>query len=250
MSLSVPSPVLERRRGSLSPILSLDTGPPLISIKCVIVGDKEIGKTCFLNSYVNPEQDTEKEYIPTVFDTFSITKNLKNKANIKLSFYDTSGSDEHQINRLDKYSQTDVFIMAFAIDDVNSFDNIKHKWYKEIKHYGLTSSSDNIPIVLVGMKSDARRTNSINTRTKKDSQRIHDYSMTSPTSFRKRVYSTVNKPMVYRKSRYIIGVSQGLALAEELGLSFYVECSSLDKTGIENIFEEIIKLGLLAYENE
>ena len=125
MSLAVPTPVLGRRRGSLTPILSLGTGPPLVSVKCVIIGDTEVGKTCFLNSFVNPGQDVEKEYIPTVFDTFSVTKDIQNKAQIALSLYDTSGSDKNQMIRLDTYSQTDVFILAFAIDNIDSFENVK-----------------------------------------------------------------------------------------------------------------------------
>ena len=255
MSLSVPEPVLGRRRGSLTPVLSLGTGPPLISVKCVIIGDTEIGKTCFLNSFVNPGQDVEKEYIPTVFDTFSVTKDLQNRAQIALSLYDTSGSDKNQIIRLDTYSQTDVFILAFAIDNIHSFDNVKKKWFKEIKHFGSVGANTNdIPVMLIGMKSDTRK----ETKRQTSQLRIADDEMNevfedptmTPRTFRSRMFSAANKPMIYKKKKHMVSVSQGLVLATELGAACYMECSSSDKIGIENIFEEVIKLGISIYEKE
>ena len=75
LTIDIPASSIGRRRMSYLPSVSLASiGEPLISIKCVIVGDKEVGKTCFLNSYVNPQLEIESEYIPTVFDTFSVTK--------------------------------------------------------------------------------------------------------------------------------------------------------------------------------
>ena len=270
MTLGVPDSVLGRRRGSLTPFLTLGTALPVVSIKCVIVGDPETGKTCFLNSYVNPEQDVEKEYIPTVFDTYSITKELQDKAKIALNLYDTSSNVKNQIIRLDTYSQTDVFILAFAIDNVESFDNVK-RWHREIrdfyKHISSMGSNNNVPILLVGMKSDTRKDRQIQPKNIEDAPKIIIDPMTSPTTyrknlavlddpkmtpttFRKRVLSAAkSKPAIYKKKNYTIKESQGMALAEELDISYF-ECSSCDKSGIENVFEEVIKLGLSAYQNE
>ena len=46
---------------------------------------------------------------------------------------------------------TDVFIVCFDVSRRASFENVRHKWYPEIKHY-----CPEAPSILVGMKSDLR----------------------------------------------------------------------------------------------
>merc|ERR1712035_302253 len=49
------------------------------------------------------------------------------------------------------YPQTDVFLVCFSIISRTSFDNLESKWLPEIRHH-----CPNVPVVLVGTKSDLR----------------------------------------------------------------------------------------------
>ena len=44
-----------------------------------------------------------------------------------------------------------IFLMCFAVNLRNSFQNIKSKWFPEIRHY-----CPNTPIILVATKTDLR----------------------------------------------------------------------------------------------
>ena len=200
-------------------------------IKCVIVGDPNVGKTCFLSSYVNPNQEFQREYIPTVFDTYLVTKE-QNGTRINLGLFDTSGSGEYRLMRMETYSQTNVFIIAFSIDDTTSFINVTTKWIKEIKHFGPKDA----PILLVGLKADVEE----------NTKPIQGKAMNILGSAAREIYQpelSKHFSNLYSGTKITVSYAHGVALAREIGAVKYLECSALSEKGINHAFEEVLRLG-------
>ncbi|KAM6130794.1 rho-related GTP-binding protein RhoJ isoform 3-T3 [Pterocles gutturalis] len=57
-------------------------------LKCVVVGDGAVGKTCLLMSYANDA--FPEEYVPTVFDHYAVTVTVGGQQHL-LGLYDTAG---------------------------------------------------------------------------------------------------------------------------------------------------------------
>lgn len=173
------------------------------SIKSVVVGDGGVGKTCLLISYTT--NSFPNDYIPTVFDNYSATAMIGGEP-IKLGLWDTAGQAEYDRLRPLSYPQTEIFLCCFSIVGPESFENIRAKWIPEILHH----SPKGILILLVGTKSDLR-----------DDLLVLD--------------------KLDDRNQRPITTAQGRALAKELGLVGYLECSAATQIGVKEIFEFAIK---------
>ncbi|XP_046397063.1 cell division control protein 42 homolog isoform X1 [Ischnura elegans] len=119
------------------------------SIKCVVVGDGTVGKTCLLISYTEKKFPTE--YVPTIFDNYTADISIDGKA-YKIGLFDTAGQDEYDSLRPLSYPGSDVFLLCFSIDNPMSLENVKYKWVPELKSH----SPEVVPIILIGNKIDLR----------------------------------------------------------------------------------------------
>ncbi|KAL7714802.1 Ras-like GTP-binding protein RHO1 [Entamoeba marina] len=118
------------------------------AIKIVVVGDGSVGKTCLLLAY--SKGDIPTTYVPTVFENFSHVLKYKNEEYI-LHLWDTAGQEEYDRLRPLSYSDSDVVLLCFAVNNRTSFENITAKWDPEIKMYIATAKT-----ILVGLKIDLR----------------------------------------------------------------------------------------------
>jgi len=119
------------------------------SLKCVIVGDGAVGKTCMLMSYSS--NSFPEEYVPTVFDNYNTTIMINNTP-YNLGLWDTAGQEEYDRLRALCYPQTDVFLICYSVVSPDSFENVKTRWFPELKHH-----CPGTPCILVGTKSDLKK---------------------------------------------------------------------------------------------
>ena len=101
------------------------------------------------------------------------------------------------------YPQTDVFLVCFSVTSPASFENVKEKWFPEVRHH-----CPGVPCLIVGTQIDLRD----------DSQVIEKLA---------------------RQKQRPVTSDQGERLARELGAVKYVECSALTQKGLKNVFDEV-----------
>ncbi|CAB1343466.1 unnamed protein product, partial [Coregonus sp. 'balchen'] len=197
-------------------------GTGTIMLKCVVVGDGAVGKTCLLMSYANDA--FPEEYVPTVFDHYAVSVNVGGKQYL-LGLYDTAGQclfpspnfslslllparnvfqEDYDRLRPLSYPMTDVFLICFSVVNPASFQNVREEWVTELQEY-----APSVPYLLIGTQIDLRDD-------PKTIAKLNDMK---------------EKP---------ITTEQGQKLAKGIGACVYVECSALTQKGLKTVFDEAI----------
>ncbi len=171
-------------------------------IKCVVVGDGTVGKTCMLISYTT--DSFPGEYVPTVFDNYSAPM-VCDGVPVSLGLWDTAGQEDYDRLRPLSYPQTDVFLVCFSVVSPSSFENVTSKWVPEIKHH-----CADVPIFLVGTKIDLRE----------DKETLQALAECGQSPIKR---------------------EQGQKLANKIRAVKYLECSALTQRGLKQVFDEAVR---------
>ncbi|XP_040190537.1 rho-related GTP-binding protein RhoG-like isoform X1 [Rana temporaria] len=186
----------------ISEVLRLDTTETMETIKCVVVGDGVVGKTCLLVCYTT--NSFPKEYIPTVIAPYNAQITVDGKA-VSLNLWNTASQDVYRPVRALVYPETNVAIICFDISDPSSYESVQNYWYPEVRHH-----CPNIPILLVGTKKDLRTNPDVINRLNKENQ----------------------LPISYQ---------QGVSLSRQIDAVRYMECSALNQDGVQEVFSESVR---------
>lgn len=136
---------LSKSRGGRLPDLAGE-----YSNKLIFCGDYQVGKTSLIRRFV--ENRFEKDYISTIGVQLSKkTVLLSEKTKLNFIIWDIGGQRQFDLNRARFYNGANA---AFLVVDRTRQDNLESigKWYNDLKK----SVQRNIPIVIVGNKSDLK----------------------------------------------------------------------------------------------
>ncbi|XP_078514787.1 rho-related GTP-binding protein RhoG-like [Lissotriton helveticus] len=173
----------------------------MASAKCVVVGDSAVGKLCLLVSYT---KDVFSAYARPSFSDTVVQVTVDEKT-VSLHLWDTAPQEEYNSLRVLCYHNASIGVICFSIASPPSFENVRHKWYPEVRHH-----DSNIPVLLVGTKKDLRHNPEVNEE-------------------------------LQEKSQAPITPAQGVSLAKEIRAVRYMECSAFDQEGVREVFLEAAK---------
>lgn len=122
-----------------------------------------------------------------------------------------------------------MFVVCFSVADTDSFENIRSKWIPELRQY-----RPHTPFILVGTQSDLRNP---------DNNISSVNEMSSATNTGNRLSSASQTTVASSNKSYrdapidCVDRKQAKTLARKCGARAYMECSALEGTGIEEVFQ-------------
>jgi len=120
---------------------------------------------------------------------------------VELVVWDTAGQEEYEKLRPMSYSESDVILLCYSIDNPDSFMNIREKWHPELRYFTPQTS-----IILVANKKDLR-----------DDVKVIE--------------------KMHKMHKFVISYNQGEELAKRIGAVHFAECSAKTMEGIAQVFK-------------
>ncbi len=122
-----------------------------IFLKVVLLGDGGVGKSSLIQRFVSNKFD------PSMFHTIGVeflNKDMEvENDRYTLQIWDTAGQERFKSLRTPFYRGSDCCLLTFAVDDVQSFQNLG-MWKKEFLYYADVKEPDNFPFIVIGNKVD------------------------------------------------------------------------------------------------
>lgn len=176
----------------------------MVAAKILVIGAKNVGKsTCILMYRGIPAE----RRIPPEEEPYTVSCTVDGTS-VALTLHEMS---EEPCNRPGEWQNTDVILLLFSIDSLESLRCIREDLFPD-----LNTILPGVPILLVACKTDLR----------KDQQTIDS--------------------MKESHGRSPISPEEGLALSQELNAMAYFEVCGDENRGLNEVFEAAAKAALAA----
>ena len=118
------------------------------SIKLILIGDKQVGKTAIINQYVN--NSFTEEYMATFAQDKSIKEiTINNETKLKLEIWDTIGQEHLRAANKIFMKGAKIALLVYDITNKESFNNL-NEFYKQVCEI----NGKDMIIGVVGNKND------------------------------------------------------------------------------------------------
>ena len=211
------------------------------AVKCVIVGNAYVGKTCLCIRY--HERRFASDYVPTVFDNYNVIREFNGNA-IQLALWDSAGQEDYDRLRPLSYPGTHVFLVCFDVASEDSWDDVNKndRWLSEIHYH-----CPDIPFLIIGLKDDLRDAlifsnieeiqKLTNGYLRKYEIEYHNIPLDVLGMIEK--YLIMKQEMDYHEQ--FVTDEEAEQLCKERGGYKYMTCSALIDRGVDEVFDEVLK---------
>ncbi|XP_050407348.1 GTP-binding protein Rheb [Patella vulgata] len=117
--------------------------------RIALMGYRSVGKSSLTIQYV--ENQFVDSYDPTIENTFQKVIKIRGQE-YSLQLVDTAGQDEYSVLPQSYFTNIDGYVLVYSVNSSKSLDVIKYVYDKILDMKGKTQ----VPVVLVGNKSDLR----------------------------------------------------------------------------------------------
>ena len=125
-----------------------DEGSSENSVKVTLLGSSGVGKTCIIKRYTEDSYDENSQ--TTSGASYSQKPLMIDNKPIQLDLWDTAGQEKYRSLGRHFYKDAYIVCLVYDITSLQSFEDLKTKWYNDLKTYG---EKYNV-LAVVGSKSD------------------------------------------------------------------------------------------------
>ena len=125
---------------------SVDDQKIKLSLKILLIGDSQVGKTSLLLKYT--EHIFPEEHIATIGVEYKDKFIIRDNFNIRLQIWDTAGQERFHSITKNIYRNANGVLFVYDITNKESFNNIKN-WIKDLQNVG-----NDIKSAIIGNKLD------------------------------------------------------------------------------------------------
>ena len=127
------------------------------SISLILIGDMKVGKTNFLNRYMNNKFDENTMSTIGIEKEINVVK-IDNKL-YKLTIWDTGGQERFRALPKKYYKNVDGVLLLYDVGDKTTFENVNN-WLSDVKENSNQTKENgepNICLFLIGNKIDIEK---------------------------------------------------------------------------------------------